>query len=178
MRYLKVMGLALLGGIAGLMFIGLFLRSNWEVRAEVEINAAPAVIFPLVSRIDQWEKWSAWSAEKYPDMKRSYQGPEHGPGATMRWTSDSSGSGKLVVAGEEPGRAVRYELYFHDAKSPTTGSVELRPTAGGTRVLWRDSGDVGWMIPARFMIPRIEKMISEDFQMGLAKLKKLVETGS
>jgi uncharacterized protein YndB with AHSA1/START domain len=141
----------------------------------VTIQAPPAAIFPMISQISQWEKWSAWSAEKYPDMKRAYEGPDHGPGATMCWTSQNNGSGKLIVVREEPGKAIWYELYFQDTKTPTLGTVEMEPTADGTKVIWHDHGDVGWMIPARYMIPRIEKMVSDDFQSGLTKLKTLVE---
>ena len=177
MRAIKVVAFAVLGAMVTLLVIGLFLRSSWNVHAEIAIKAIPQQIFPWVSHLKQWEKWSAWTSQKYPDMQRNYEGPDHGPGSILKWSGKSSGSGLLKVTAEEPDKSVRYDLSFEGMSKPSQGSVELEPAGDGTKIIWHDHGDVGWMIMARYMVPQIEKTISADYQAGLEKLKARVEKG-
>ncbi|HEX5104392.1 MAG TPA: SRPBCC family protein [Pirellulaceae bacterium] len=170
---------AVLALIAMLVFVVPFaLPSRYRVVRTVTINAPPAAIHPSVNTLKEWPKWSAWTTERYPDMKITYFGPESGVGAIDEFEGDSLGvHGKFEITKSDPDEGIEYRLDFDDGNYVSTGGIKYTPQGAGTNVTWSNEGELGMNPISRWCnaLGMMDKMMGPDFETGLANLKKKVE---
>jgi hypothetical protein len=50
-----------------------------------------------------------------------------------------------------------------------------RGASPATKVVWHESGDVGWNPIYRLLVPLIEPALAHDFSVGLERLRRAVE---
>jgi uncharacterized protein YndB with AHSA1/START domain len=155
--------------------VGYFLPSGFEVKRTVEVNAPPARVYDLVADPRLWAKWSAWW-RRDPKMDVAYSGPLFGQGAKWSWKSRSEGSGSMEFVRVEPNARIEYALAFADMGMKSTGTWLFEPVAGGTRVTWTSTGDVGGNPLKHYIAVTMERMVGPDFEAGLANLKAVAES--
>ena len=169
--------LKILGGLAVLVLllvlVAFFLPRQYRIQRSTVINARPDVVLAQVSVLRAWKGWSAWH-ERDPHMKLAYSEQTTGIGAWASWESKQEGNGKMTITELPPGKVI-YHLEFPDNGFESTGSMEAIGEAGGTRVIWTDAGDLGMNPMNRWFGLFLDKFIGQDFDRGLANLKKLVE---
>jgi len=151
---------------------------EYAVAREVTINASPEAIFPHVSEPKKMNVWNPW-AEMDPTAKFSYAGPESGVGAKTIWEDGKQmGTGSATVIEQVPNASVKTRLEFKKPNEMVQDAIiTLTPNGTQTTVRWAVSGHnsfMGRIFCTLFM--NMEKMISETFDKGLAKLKTIVET--
>ena len=171
---------AVLALIAMLIFVIPFgLPAQYSVVRTVTIDAPPAAIHPSVNTLKEWPKWSAWTTEKYPDMKVTYSGPESGVGAINEFEGESvGGHGKFEITNSHPDEGIDYQLDFDHGSMVSSGGIKYEPEKGkGTKVTWSNEGDLGWNPISRWCnaFGLMDRMMGPDFEAGLANLKKKVE---
>jgi uncharacterized protein YndB with AHSA1/START domain len=171
-RWLK--GVVLFGAALAtlLLVVALLIPGRWHVERSVVINAAPERVYPPVAELRQWRQWTIWYARN-PQPETRYEGPASGVGAVSEWR-DEHGSGRVTVTAAEPDRRIAYDLLF-DGDMLTRGSIVLAPEAGGTRVTWTFEGDAGLNPVARYFGFMVMRAIADDFDHGLARLKRRCE---
>lgn len=155
-----------------LALVALLVPGRWHVERTVLIHAPAAVVYPPVAELAQWPLWTVWYARTPPPETR-YTGPASGVGAVSEWR-DARGHGRLTVTAAEPERGIAYDLLF-DADMPTRGRIALTPETGGTRVTWVFEGDAGLNPVARYFGFMVTRAVADDFDHGLARLKRLCE---
>lgn len=162
----------LLGALALLLVlflaVGLALPGTWTVERTRTVEAAPAEVFTLLDAPAAWRAWTTW-----PDVELASEGPERGAGATVRWDDPQWGDGVFTITGSEPPRALRYEVHVQEGSMVTRGRFLLEPTAGGTRVTWRESGDFGWNPLMGYAALGMDRMQGAELEKGLARLDSL-----
>jgi hypothetical protein len=156
------------------------LPAQYHVERSVTINAQPAAIHPSVETPKEWPKWSAWTTEKYPDMKITYSGPDSGVGAIDEFEGESlGGGGKFEITKSHPDEGIEYKLEFHQGSSvmPSAGGIKYAKDGEGTKVTWTNEGELGLNPIARWCnaFGLMDSMMGPDFETGLAGLKKKVE---
>ena len=172
---------AVLALIAMLIFVIPFgLPAQYRVLRTVTINAPPAAIHPSVNTLQEWPEWSAWTTEKYPDLKNTYAGPESGVGAINEFEGESlGGGGKFEVTKSHPDEGIEYKLEFHQGSAtyPSTGGIKYAKDGDGTKVTWTNEGELGWNPISRWCnaFGLMDAAMGPDFETGLANLKKKVE---
>lgn len=172
-----------IGAVLALIAMAIFvipfgLPAQYRVVRTVTINAPPAAIHPSVETLKEWPKWSAWTTEKYPDMKITYSGPESGVGAIDEFEGESvGGHGKFEITKSDPDTGIDYNLDFDHGTYVSTGGIKYAKDAGGTKVTWTNEGDLGWNPISRWCnaFGMMDSMMGPDFETGLANLKKKVE---
>lgn len=157
-----------------------FLPSSYRVERSLVMKAKPEVVFEQINRLKHWTEWTAWTVEKYPDMKISFAGPESGVDAVYSWTGKSSGNGTLKIIAAEPAKSVGYALDFENGKHVSTGALSIEPQTDGVLVRWHNTGELGANPVNRIFGLLMDRMMGPDFEEGLRKLKQRVEnkTGS
>lgn len=167
--------LAVLLLVAAVVAIGpAFLDSTWNVTRQVEIGAPPAQVAPLVADLKRWQEWVSWSGPN-DAATVTYEGPAAGPGAKMAWQARMT-KGALTVTAADPERGVEFDLAFEGGAVTGKGAIALEPTpAGGTRVTWSDSGDLGDVYFRRIQTVMMDSTLGGAFAANLARLKDLVE---
>lgn len=167
----------ILGGLAVLVLLLVLVAfafpRQYRIERSLVMNAKPEAVFAQVADLSAWKNWGAWQ-ERDPGMKLSYSTPATGVGAWSAWESKSEGNGKMTIT-EQTSAKVIYRLEFPDMGMQSTGSMELRPQAGGIQVVWVDAGDLGMNPINRWFGLFLDGMIGPDFERGLANMKKLVE---
>lgn len=169
--------LKIVGGFAVvvvlLVLVGFALPRHYRVERGIVINGAPAAVHAQVADLRAWKTWGVWQ-ERDPGMKVTYSEPATGVGAWSAWQSTKEGNGKMTITEVTPTRVI-YVLEFPDFGTRSTGSIELVPEAGATRVVWKDEGDLGMNPMSRWLGLWFEGLIGPDFEKGLSNLKRLVE---
>ena len=176
MKILKWIGIVAAVLIVLFVVVGLCLPGRYHVERSVVIDAQPEDIFPSINTLKEWPKWSAWTVEKYPDLKITYAGPESGVGAIDEFEGKSvGGHGKFEITKSDPPKGIEYSLDFDHGTYVSTGSFILEPTSGGTKVTWTIEGDLGFSPISRYFGLCMDGMMGPDFETGLANLKRKVE---
>jgi len=174
-RVLKIAGLGLVALVAVLVVVGIFLPRKWRVEQEVLINAAPEHIHPLVNDLKEWQSWAAWNKAMDPEVKWEYGGPASGEGAWWSWAGPKMGHGKMTITQSELGSGVWVdEMIETDKEVNAKGSLTWISEGGGTKVTWVDEGTLPPVIGG-YAVGMIEKMLADNFQMGLKNLKAAAE---
>jgi hypothetical protein len=140
------------------------------------MRAQPGAVFDQVNNFHHWKEWSPWE-ERDPNMERTLEGPDAGVGAKYAWSgNDEVGKGKMEITESKPAELILIKLDFIEPYE-STANVEFKfnPEEDGTNVSWTMSGKNNFIGKAMCMFMNMDKMIGDDFEKGLEKLKKQVE---
>ncbi len=175
MRFLKVI-LILFVILNALFFgVGLLLPSSYKVARSVSVKAPAEAIHAYVNAPRKWAEWTAWTVQKDPSLKNTYEGPESGTGARLGWTGEKMGSGRMTLTASDPKKGVAYELAMEQGKYTSHGVIAYEPESDGTRVTWTNEGDLGWSPISRWFGLLMDAFMGPDFEEGLGNLKKKAE---
>ena len=80
---------------------------TYTVERSTTIDAPAERIYQHVANFHNWRSWSPWEGVD-PDLRRTYSGPDTGPGATYASEGNrKAGAGRMeVVEAAEPGGGV------------------------------------------------------------------------
>jgi hypothetical protein len=165
----------LLGIIALILIVAALLPGTYIVERTIEIAKPPEIVYPLVADYNQWLKWSPWP-KMDPEAKQTVSGSPGTTGHSWSWEGKQAGTGSITIAHTEENRAVHSKLVFKEPmSSEADDSILLEPTATGTKVTWRNSGNLPYPV-GRFFGLGIEGMLGPQFEEGLAAIKSLAES--
>lgn len=152
--------------------------AEFKITRSITIAAPPVRVFPLVNDFHRWNDWSPWD-KMDPDMKKTYEGPMAGMGATYGWSGNNKvGQGKMTIIKSEAPSLVMVNLEFQKPmKAVNLTEFTFSPEGQQTLVTWSMSGKNGFVGKAFGMMMNMDKMVGADFEKGLAQLKELAETG-
>jgi uncharacterized protein YndB with AHSA1/START domain len=145
---------------------------TFQIQRKIAIKAPPEKVFPLVNDFHEWAKWSPW--EKLdPNLKRTYGGPDSGPGATYGWEgNDKVGTGRMEILKTTPPNEVKIQLDFlKPYEAHNTGTFQFQPTSEGTEVIWTMDGEAPFMFNVMKVFIDMDGIIGKDFEKGLAAMK-------
>lgn len=149
---------------------------EFKVARSTTINAPPEAVFAQVNDFRNWETWSPW-LELDPKAKETFEGPSVGEGAIFRWDGDSNvGAGSMTLVESKPDELIRIRLDFIRPMEGTSDVQFLfKPEDDGTEVTWSMEGKNSFMAKAISLCFDCDKYIGEQYDKGLANLKKVVE---
>ncbi|MBL8600722.1 MAG: SRPBCC family protein [Myxococcales bacterium] len=140
------------------------------VRSRV-INASPAAVFAKLNSFRAWQSWSPWEGID-PQLERTYEGPEAGPGAVYKWRGNNKvGEGMMKLTESVPGAKVALDLTFikpFPAENKTVFTLEAEGDA--TRVTWEMRGENAFMAKAFGVFVNMDALVGKDFVKGLDQL--------
>jgi hypothetical protein len=150
--------------------------SEFRVARSATIHAPAEAIFPHVNDFHNWLAWSPYD-KRDPLMKRTYEGPPQGTGASYAWNGNGNvGEGRSTIIESRPGELIRIQLEFVRPFAGTnTAEFLFQPQGRQTSVTWALSGKYNLMSKAVGLFMNMDKMIGSDFDQGLANLKTVVE---
>jgi effector-binding domain-containing protein len=153
------------------LIVSLFLPSEKFIEEHIEINAKADVVFDLVNKLPNWEKWSPFK-EDDPEMTSEYIG-ESGIGSSHIWKSKKMGDGYLeIVESINNERVVALLNFLDDSTSSSITTFALYETDTITIVKWSIEIEKLSYPFGRIMGLFMEKMMRNSFKKGLKNLKK------
>lgn len=173
---LKWVGIVL--GVLILALVAVNLMSSGKVYAErsIVIDRPAAEIHAVANDFGQFANWSPWQRLD-PGMKTTISNPAVGPGATYEWDSkkDSAGAGRMVITASQPGQYVAQSISFNRPQESTAvDTMFFAPEGNGTRVRWVMHSEMPF--PVKWMAADVGKYVEQDYELGLANLKRYVES--
>jgi hypothetical protein len=166
-----------LGGIV-VVFVAIVATRPSEYRvARTATIAAPApAVFAQVNDLHNWEAWSPW-AKLDPAMKQTYEGAPAGPGAIYAWAGNNEvGEGRMTLTESRPSDLIRIKLEFLKPFAATsTAEFTFEPEGDRTVVTWSMAGEVNFMAKAVHLFMNMDRMIGDNFEKGLARMKSITE---
>lgn len=168
--------LVVAGIIAALLVYAGTRPDSFRLERSIAIKAPPEKIFPLVNDFRNWTAWSPWE-KRDPAMKRSYSGPQSGPGAAYGWEGNKEvGSGRMEIAEASAPTKVRIKLDFiAPFEAHNTAEFTIAPGADASAVTWAMYGPQPYMAKLMSVFFSMDKMVGPDFEAGLANLKIAAE---
>jgi hypothetical protein len=151
--------------------------TDFRVVRSATMAAPPALVFAQVNDFRKWEAWSPW-VKMDPNAKISYDGPTTGTGAKFHWAGNSDvGSGSMTIVDSRPDDRILIDLEFVE---PFAGKCDtlftFKPEADQTSVTWDMSGKNNFIAKAISLFIDCDKMVGEQFEIGLASMKAVVES--
>lgn len=166
-------GLTLLVLILGFLGYVATLPDEFRVERSAMMQAEADQVFPLINNFHEWGKWSPWENVD-PNLKRTYEGPEQGEGASYSWIGNSNvGEGKMTITESKPNELIAIKLEFFKpfaGISPTT--FKLEPSGSGTKVTWTMNGKNNFIAKGMCVFMDMDTMVGTQFEEGLAKMNK------
>jgi hypothetical protein len=171
---LKKILLALLVVLAGFLLLVVSRPDTFHIERSAMLIAPPAVVFARLNDFHAWADWSPW--EKLdPAMKKTFGGPESGPGASYAWAgNDKAGEGSMLIQTATNPSHIGIELKFLKPFAATyQAGFDLAPEGTGTKVTWSMDGrnDIASKVFGLFM--NMDKEVGSDFERGLASLNEV-----
>jgi hypothetical protein len=150
--------------------------AGFRVTRSATLPAAPAVVFPHVNDLRNWDAWSPW-AKLDPAAKVSFEGPQSGTGASFAWAGNRNiGEGRMTITESRPHELVRFRLEFvKPFKATNTAEFTFAPDGGGTTVTWSMSGTNNFVAKAVGLVINCDKMVGSQFEQGLDNMRRVVE---
>jgi hypothetical protein len=168
MLLLTILLLSIAAGLVALQ------PDHFQVRRSIRIQATPAAIFPLISRPRAWPAWTYWHRAD-PEMQRQYKGPDQGKDAEWEWQSRTQGNGgiRFTEVYADQGGILRYASgRFAASGQRQSGADSRRRRHHRIREMQASTGE-RWLL--RALAPFADRLIGNDFETGLQKLKVLAE---
>jgi hypothetical protein len=150
--------------------------SDFRIERSATMRAPAAAAFAQVNDFHNWRTWSPW--EKIdPALKRSYEGPPAGAGATYAWQGNKDvGEGRMTIVESRPGELVRIRLeFFKPFAATNTAEFSFKPAGEDTSVTWTMTGQNSFFARAICVFVNMDKMVGGMFEQGLAQMKAVVE---
>ena len=162
--------------VIGVLLLASTKPDTFRVTRATTIKAPPDKIYPLIVDFHRWTAWSPYE-NKDPAMKRTYGGTPGAVGQTYAWAGDKNvGQGSMVVTEAAAPSKVALKLDFISPfEAHNTVVFSLAPQADGTMVTWDMQGPTPFMGKIVHVFMNMDKMVGDDFEIGLAKLKAEVE---
>lgn len=160
--------------IAILGIISISLPRQIHIQRDIIINASAEETYEQLSDLRNWPKWLPGN---HTDTGKalSYAGPT--VGSSLHWTSDRRSIGQSVVTiveAEPPKKLVTNLEFEKNDKVHTT--FTLVETEEGTKLTWHLEKYMGDNPIHKFSGLLIDSTVGEEFEDGLANIKKEVES--
>lgn len=171
----KIISVVLLCLIAAILGFAATKPDSFRYERKIVINASPAEVQAVLNDLRSGEKWSPWE-KKDPEIKRTYSGAENGVGAIYEWDGDHNvGKGRMEIIESTPEKVVTKLNFIEPFEGENTGEFLLVPQGKATEVTWAMYGPQPYFAKLMSVFINCEKMVTREFDAGLADLKKLLE---
>ena len=166
-----------IGAALALLLIVIALQpAKFRIERSITMAAPPEAAFAQVNDFHAWSKWSPW--EKLdPNLKRSYEGPSAGAGATYAWVgNDDVGGGRMTIEKSNAPSEIQIKLEFLKPFEATNTTIfTFAKTGEGNKTTWAMEGDNSFMGKAMGLFMNMDQMVGKDFEKGLASMKAVAE---
>ncbi len=160
------------------LLVALFVKKDYAVEREIVINQPKEVVFGYIKFLKNQDNFSKW-ATMDSGMKKTYRGTDGMVGFVSAWESqkDDVGTGEQEIKKITEGERIDYELRFIKPFESTEKAYMITEATGDkqTKVKWGFSGRMNYPVNLMLLFMNFEKMIGNDFETGLNRLKGELE---
>jgi len=163
--------------LAAFLLGGLWGPKDFKMQRSVDINAPRALVYKNISDYTRWTKWSPWAGID-SNCKYDYYGTQGQVGAGYKWKGNSKvGEGDMHTTDMTENISLTSQLTFIKPwASVAIAGFKLEDGPNGTTsVTWTFSQAYSFSQRPMMLLVNMEKMLSPDYERGLANLKAVSE---
>ena len=167
--------LIIVGFIALLLIIALFLKKEHYVKREIVINAPSQKVFDFLKLLKNQDKFNKW-AKTDTDRKWEYKGTDGTVGFIISWNGNkNAGEGEKEIMNIVEGKRIETQIRFiRPMKTVADVTMETESLLENqTKVNLINSGTLKY--PMNIFIPLAEKNFPKDMDSSLLALKEILE---
>ena len=175
MKILLIILLTIVGIVALLLILALFMKKEHYVKCDIMINAPRQKVFDYIKLLKNQDHFNK-SAMAGPDRIREYKGTDGTVGFIYSWSGNKdAGQGEKEIKKLIEGQRMEAEIRFiKPMKTSSYIIMDLESiTDNQTKVSWSNAGTLNY--PINIMIPMLEKMLPKDMDSSLTNLKNILE---
>lgn len=175
---MKILKKILIGlGVLFLIYLLLcaFGPSSMNISRSAMIKGTQLSVYEEIGDFKKVNNWSPWF-QRDPNMKQTITGEAYTVGHKSEWESESQGSGAQTIVEAVSPTKLRTELAFKGFSDMSYAQFDLEQIGDSVKATWSmENGGVPFMFRGMMLLMNGKKMISDDYDAGLASLKKIVE---
>jgi len=174
MKIIKRILLVLVGIIAVLLIVALFVSNDLVIEKEITINKPKQEVFNYVKYLKNQDNFSFWAMQD-PNMKKAYTGTDGTVGFVTSWNSEKMGVGEQEIKGIAEGERLDFELRFKEPFEATDKAYMVTESVSEnqTKVKWGFSSRMPY--PMNLMCVFMKGELGNQLAAGLTNLKGVVE---
>lgn len=148
---------------------------TFRISRSMTIDARAEAIFPLVNELRSHRLWSPFDQDAA--MKRTYRGPEAGPGAVLEFDGGyKTGAGHLAITDTAaPSKILMNLVMTKPLSCDNIVEFTFSPQGNATEVTWAMYGPQTFAGKLMSVFIDCNKMCARQFDTGLASLKDIAE---
>jgi len=178
MKVIKKILFVILGLVAVLLLVAVFIKKDFHVERQVTISKTKAEVFDYIKYLKNQDHFSKW-AMMDPSMKKYYRGTDATPGFVSGWDSQVKdlGKGEQEIKSIKEGERIDYELRFiepYPSKNQASFFTSA-PDSSHTNVVWAFDGHMNYPTNLMLLFMNMDKMMGPDLETGLNNLKGVLE---
>jgi hypothetical protein len=178
MKIIRRILIGIVGVIALLLVIALFLKKEYAVVREITINKPKAEVFEYIKYLKNQDEYSVW-AKMDPAMTKSYRGTDGTVGFVSAWDSkeDNVGKGEQEIIKLTEGERIDMELRFIKPFEATDNAYMTTESENEnqTKVKWGFNGKMDYPMNLTLLFMNMDEMLGKDLEEGLQNLKTRLE---
>jgi hypothetical protein len=167
--------LVVVGIIALLLIIALFMKKEHYVKREVVINAPRQKVFDYVKLLKNQDEFNK-HAMAGPDRKREFRGTDGTVGYVYAWSGNkNAGVGEKEIKNIIDGKKIEMEIRFIKPMAVRASIIMETESLSDnqTKVYWSNAGTLNY--PINILIPIMERSVAKDMDSSLLTLKNILE---
>ncbi len=177
MKILKKILIGILGLVALVLIVALFVKKEYAVVREITINKAKQEVFDYLKFLKNQDNFSVW-AQRDSNMKKEFKGTDGTVGFVSAWDGNKEvGKGEQEIKKITEGERLDFELRFiepFEAKDNAYMTTEAVDTVH-TKVTWGFDGKMNYPMNLMLVFMDMDKMLGPDLEKGLTNLKGVLE---
>lgn len=176
LRIIVIVAIVLVVGIGAILAYAATKPGTFSIQRSASIKAPPENIFALIDDFHRWNLWSPYE-KRDPAMQRSFSGAANGKGSVYEWDGNNNvGKGRMEITDTSRPSKIVIKLDFMRPFEGHNTAVFAIDTKGDTAdVTWAMDGPMNYIVKVMSIFFNMDKMIGDDFAIGLANLKTIAE---
>ncbi len=177
MNVLLIIVLTIIGVIALLFILALFVKKGYAIEREITIDKPRPEVFDYLKHLKNQDHFNKWAMAD-PNQKKEFRGTDGTVGFVYAWEGNKKvGKGeqeiKSIKEDERIDVEVRFEKPF-EAIAYTPFTTESLP-GNQTKVKWAMSARMKYPMNIMLLFMNMDKMLGKDIQLSLGNLKTILE---
>ena len=178
MKILKGILVFIVGFVALLLILALFLKKEYGVQREITINKPKLEVFDYLKTLKNQDNFSVW-AMRDPKMKKEFRGTDGTIGFVSAWDSEVKdvGKGEQEIKKITEGERIDFEIRFFKPFETTDNAYMSTDSISEnqTKVTWGFNGKMKYPMNLMLLAMNMDEMLDKDLQSGLNNLKANLE---
>ena len=166
----------LVGIIALLLIIALFMKKEHYVNREIIINAPRQKVFDFLKLLKNQDQFNKWATADKKNRKEEFKGTDGTVGFIYCWSGDkSAGQGEKEIKNIIEGKRIETEIRFVKPMRVTAAVIFETESLSDdqTKVNLINTGTMKY--PMNIFVPMAEKRFPKDMDESLSTLKTILE---